>query len=110
VRTGALATCGGGKVKDMTTTTMAYLIQPSDDVALRASFLEAMAEHESVDGKPDADGLTMADLNGRTCLTHYSEGLRDGTALRPGVEPLRSSVWWYVWGDGDAQTYLGRVQ
>lgn len=93
----------------MTATAMAYLIQPSDDVALRASFVEAMAEHESVDGRPDADGLSVADLSGRTCLTHYSQGLRDGTALRPGTEPLMSTVWWYVRRDGERRAYLGRV-
>jgi predicted acetyltransferase len=93
----------------MTTTTTAFLIQPTDDPALRPSFLEAMAEHERIDGKPDADGLTMTDLNGRTCLTHYTEGLRDGTALRPGTEPMTPTVWWYVQGDADTRTYLGRI-
>src|SRR5712691_5643845 len=28
-------------------------IQPIDDAALRPSFLEAMAEHDAIDGKPD---------------------------------------------------------
>jgi predicted acetyltransferase len=93
----------------MTTTTTGYLIQPTDDAALRSSFLEAMTEHEAIDGKPDADGLTMADLRGETCLTHYTEGLRDGTALRPGTEPMTQTVWWYIEGTGDDREYLGRV-
>ena len=91
------------------TTTTGYLIQPTDDAALRPSFLEAMAEYESIDGKPDADGLTLADLRGKTCLTHYTQGLRDGTALRPGTKPLTTTVWWYVEGTGDEREYLGRV-
>ncbi|WP_051713242.1 GNAT family N-acetyltransferase [Spirillospora albida] len=93
----------------MTTATTAFLIQPTDDTALRASFLDAMAEHERVDGGPDADGLTMADLTGRTCITHYTEGLRDGTALRPGTEPMKQTVWWFVRDDADRRTYLGRI-
>jgi predicted acetyltransferase len=93
----------------MTTTTTGYLIQPTDDTALRPSFLEAMTKHEAIDGKPDADGLTLADLRGNTCLTHYTEGLRDGTALRPGTEPMTQTVWWYIEGTGDGREYLGRV-
>ncbi|MFF5260179.1 GNAT family N-acetyltransferase [Actinomadura viridis] len=90
-------------------TTTGYLIQPTDDAALRPSFLEAMTEHEAVDGKPDADGLTIADLRAATCLTHYAEGLRDGTALRPGTEPMTQTVWWCVEGTADDREYLGRV-
>jgi predicted acetyltransferase len=89
--------------------TTGYLIQPTDDTALRPSFLEAMTEHHIIDGMPDADGLTMADLRGMTCLTYYTQGLRDGTALRPGTRPLTPTVWWYVGGTGQDRQYLGRV-
>ncbi|MFD0857208.1 GNAT family N-acetyltransferase [Actinomadura adrarensis] len=93
----------------MTTIATGYLIQPTDDAALRPSFLEAMTEHERIDGKPDADGLSMTDLRGRTCLTHYTQGLRDGTALRPGTEPMTQTVWWFIEGMGNDREYLGRV-
>lgn len=93
----------------MTTIAPAYLIQPTDDAALRPSYLEAMAEHERIDGKPDADGLNMTDLHGRTCLSHYTQGLRDGTALRAGTEPMTQTVWWFIEGVGAEREYLGRV-
>lgn len=51
----------------------------------------------------------MADLRGETCLTHYARGLRDGTALRPGTEPMTPTVWWYVEGTGEDREYLGRI-
>src|SRR5437868_14733531 len=87
--------------------TAAFLMQPSE--ALRDTFLEAMAEHDTADGKPDADGLTMADLRAGDCVDCYVSGLVDGTALRPGTEPLRPTVWWYVTDTPRGRQYLGRV-
>ncbi|GAA2113659.1 GNAT family N-acetyltransferase [Actinomadura alba] len=93
--------------KASTLQTAAFLSRP--DAALRATFLEAMAEHHATDGKPDADGLTLADLRTADCVDSYVEGLVEGTALRPGTEPLRPTVWWYVADLPERRHYLGRV-
>lgn len=90
-----------------TFTTTPYLVQPTAD--LRETYLEAMREHLQVDGAPDAGGLTMSDLEGETCLIHYTEGLRDGTALRPGTRPLEGCEWWLVEAADGGLVYLGRV-
>ncbi|MFV2172370.1 GNAT family N-acetyltransferase [Actinomadura sp. LOL_016] len=87
--------------------TRAFLILP--DARLRQTFLDAMAEHERVDGRPDADGLTMTDLRTADGLDCYADGLRTGTAMRPGTEPMRPSVWWYVTDTPEGRTYLGRA-
>ncbi|MBX6765598.1 MAG: GNAT family N-acetyltransferase [Actinomadura rubrobrunea] len=91
----------------MTLQGAAFLTLP--DAALRETFLEAMAEHEAIDGTPDADGLTMADLRTGNCVDCYTDGLRNGTSLRPGTEPMRSTVWWYVTQTARGREYLGRV-
>lgn len=88
---------------------MPHLIEPSADEHLRVSFLEAMREFEAATGRADAGGLSVADLEGETCLTHHTEGLRDGTALRPGTEPLRCCEWWWVDDEPDGLVYLGRA-
>lgn len=92
----------------MATPIVLYLIQPTE--ALRETYLEAMREHQAVDGAPDAGGLTMDDLEGETCLACYTEGLRDGTAMRPGTRPLEGCEWWLVEpGPDGGLVYLGRV-
>ncbi|MGI5165120.1 GNAT family N-acetyltransferase [Spirillospora sp. CA-253888] len=93
--------------KALTPQTAAFLIQP--DAKLRDSFLEAMAEHDAVDGRPDADGLTLADLRSGDCVDCYVSGLIDGTALRPGTEPLRCTAWWYVTDTPQGRRYIGRA-
>jgi predicted acetyltransferase len=93
--------------KAPTLQTAAFLSQP--DAALRDSFLEAMAEHHEVDGQPDADGLTLADLRTGDCVDSYVTGLVEGTALRPGTEPMHPTVWWYVANLPQGRQYLGRV-
>lgn len=88
---------------------MPYLIQPSADARLRPSFLEAMREFETTTGRADAGGLTVRDLEGATCLRHYSTNLREGTSMRPGTAPLKCCEWWWVDGGPDEMTYIGRV-
>jgi predicted acetyltransferase len=90
-----------------TLTTTPHLVQPTD--ALRATFLEAMREHAETDGRPDAGGLTLADLEDGDCVACYTEGLRDGTAMRPGTRPMEGCEWWLVEPGRDGLTYLGRV-
>lgn len=88
---------------------MAYLIQPAADPEIRASFLAAMREFEAERGYADAGGLTVEDLSGDSCLTQYTQNLREGTSLRIGTEPLRTCEWWWVEPSYDhALDYLGR--
>jgi predicted acetyltransferase len=88
---------------------MPHLIEPQADQHLRVSFLEAMREFEVTRGHADAGGLTIKDLEGTSCLTHYTAGLRNGTSRRPGTAPLRCCEWWWVEGGPDGPTYIGRV-
>lgn len=90
---------------------MAHLIAPDGgDAHLRTSFVEAMREHQAADGRPDAGGLTIADLSGPTCFANYARGLREGTALRPGTTPMQCCEWWWIEPAGmDGPEYIGRI-
>jgi predicted acetyltransferase len=92
-----------GRVPARTT----YMVQPTAD--LRATFLEAMREFDDETGTTDAIGHTMGQLEKVRFLEDYTRGLRDGTCMRAGVEPLRCCEWWLVEPGPDGPVYLGRV-
>lgn len=88
---------------------MRHLFIPN--LNLRETFLAAQREYAEHDGRPDADGLTLADLTQGT-LTSYIEGIAAGTFPRPGVEIGRpgTELWWCETPpDGGKRQFVGRV-
>ncbi|MEO3787669.1 GNAT family N-acetyltransferase [Actinocorallia sp. B10E7] len=74
------------------------------------SYLEAMKEHDRIDGRPDADGLTWSDLEGRT-LEGYTADLASGAYPRPGVEygVAGTELWWCRLSEQGQASYVGRA-
>ncbi|MFD0685493.1 GNAT family N-acetyltransferase [Actinomadura fibrosa] len=85
-----------------------YFFPPS--LKLRATFLAAQAEYAEHDGRPDADGLTLADLTEGT-LRSYVEGMAAGTFPRDGIRigVAGTELWWCETSEGQPPSFVGRL-
>lgn len=85
---------------------MAYLIEPTND--LRESWLAAQREHHEVDGRTEAGGQEIDDLESGDSIDPIVQSLLAGTAV-PGTDPGMTCEWWWVEPNGVWLEYIGRL-
>lgn len=92
----------------MTTMTVRTFLAPS--VRLRDAYLNAQRDYAAGDGRPDADGLTLHDLQNGD-FAHMVEGISAGTFPRPGVRPGAAGMelWWCETVPDGPPRMLGRL-
>nr|BFE31369.1 hypothetical protein GCM10010200_036200 [Actinomadura rugatobispora] len=90
------------------TMTVRTFLAPS--VELRAAFLDAQRDYASGDGRPDADGLTLRDLENGD-FARLVEGIGTGCFPRPGVRPGAAGMelWWCETAPDGPPRMLGRL-